>query len=324
MSLCYETCEAFKQRYICSHTVAAAEDNKMLVNFIDKYALFSKTAKGHQRTTPNFTRLSMSNLPRRTAGQKGGKPPKKKAICRRKTTSSEHRQPLLQTASGEEEASTSGYTASDSADTEHSPSTPGPSTSTAVTVITSSGNWNWNWDNVPSYSMAYHAPPPPPPYTGGMFYPPYPGYSAYGCPPLADVTNYSTYAPSFPYPSNSSSSQPPRTGASGPFIVKFLNQRIKVCGGCNGPYLKGVDNKVLPPPNDICILHTEPLKYINPRTGLESSKIGNAYYHINSACIRKKHPDFSSSLVSCSKDDVNLMQPSHFKLLYDSLGYVMH
>ena len=29
-----ETCETFKQRYICSHTVAAAEDNKMLMNFI--------------------------------------------------------------------------------------------------------------------------------------------------------------------------------------------------------------------------------------------------------------------------------------------------
>lgn len=79
---CDETCEAFKQRYICSHSVAAAEDNKMLMNFIEK---FSKTPKGDRSATPNFTRLSMSNLPRCTAGQKGGKPPKKKAVCCRNT-----------------------------------------------------------------------------------------------------------------------------------------------------------------------------------------------------------------------------------------------
>ena len=264
----------------------------------------------------------MSNLPRRTAGQKGGKPPKKKAICRRNTISSEHRQPLLASAS---EDSTSSHAASDSAGREYSPPTPGPSSSPSLTVITSSGNWNWNWDNVPSSSMDYH---PPPPYPGSMFYPPYPGYSAYGCSPLADVTNYSPYAMPFSYPDCSTrenSSQPLNTGATtGPFIVKFLNGRIKVCAGCKGPHLKGVNNELLPPPSDICILHTEPLKYTNPRTGIESSKIGNAYYHINSACIRKKHPNFSSRLVSCSEEDVKLMQPSHFKLLYDALGYVMY
>ena len=85
---CDETCEGFKQRYICAHTVAAAEDNQMLKNFSESYAQFSKTPKGHRSTTPNFTRLSISNLPHRTAGQKGGKPLKKKAICHRNTISS--------------------------------------------------------------------------------------------------------------------------------------------------------------------------------------------------------------------------------------------
>ena len=214
-----------------------------------------------------------------------------------------------------------------SASNEYSPSTPGANSSSSLTVITSSGNWNWNWDSVPSSSMGYY---PPRPYPGPMFYPPYPGYSAYGSAPLADVTNYSPYAQSYPYPDYStkeSGSLTPNTGTtstSEPFIVKFLNGRIKVCAGCKGPHLKGVNNELLPPPNDTCILHTEPLKYVNPRTGIESSKIGNAYYHINSACIRKKHPHFSPSLVSYSEEDINLMQPSHFKLLYDALGYVMH
>ena len=65
-----ETFEAFKQRYICSPAVAAAEDNGMLMDFIETYTLFSKTPKGHHHSaTPNFTRLSMSNLPCRIAGQ---------------------------------------------------------------------------------------------------------------------------------------------------------------------------------------------------------------------------------------------------------------
>ena len=98
--------------------------------------------------------------------------------------------------------------------------------------------------------MGYH--PPPPPYPGSMFYPLYPGYSGYGCSPLADVTNYSPYAMSFSYPDCSTrknSSQPLNTGATtGPFIVKFLNGRIKVCAGCKGPHLKGVNNELLPLP----------------------------------------------------------------------------
>ena len=72
---CDENCEAFKQRYTCAHSVAAAEDNKMLIEFIEKYALFSRTSKGSRIVAPNFTRLSMSSLPHRTAGQKGGKAP---------------------------------------------------------------------------------------------------------------------------------------------------------------------------------------------------------------------------------------------------------
>ena len=194
---CDETCEGFKQRYICAHSVAAAEDNRMLKSFIESYAQFSKTPKGHRSTTPNFTRLSMSNLPRRTAGQKGGKPPKKKAICRRNTISSEHRQPLLSNASTDRDKGDtgSGVAASSSSGSEYSFPISSPNSSSSLTVITSSGNWNWNWDSIPSSSMGYY---PPPPYPGAMFYPPYPGYSTYGSAPLADITNYSPYAQS-PY-----------------------------------------------------------------------------------------------------------------------------
>ena len=34
---CDDKCSAFKQRQICSHCVAAAEDNSMLKEFLDMY-----------------------------------------------------------------------------------------------------------------------------------------------------------------------------------------------------------------------------------------------------------------------------------------------
>ena len=78
---CDDNCPAFLQRHICSHYVAAAESNGLLKDFIQKYGKYVKTPKGCQNVTPNFTRLSMVNLPRRTAGRKGGKAPVKKSIA---------------------------------------------------------------------------------------------------------------------------------------------------------------------------------------------------------------------------------------------------
>ena len=147
-----------------------------------------------------------------------------------------------------------------------------------------------------------------------------------------DITNYSPYARSYHFPEcppsdcpnpSQSSGNASTSVNSGPFVVKFLNGRTKVCAGCKGPHLKGPNNELLPPPNNICIQHSEPLTFTNPRTGLEASKVGNAYYHINSACIHKKHPNFTASLVSCPEEVLKLMQPSHFKLLHDTLHFVM-
>ena len=47
-----------------------------------------------QRVKPNYTQLSMVNLPRCTAGPKGGKAQTKKTISQRKVTPNEQRQPL--------------------------------------------------------------------------------------------------------------------------------------------------------------------------------------------------------------------------------------
>lgn len=120
--------------------------------------------------------------------------------------------------------------------------------------------------------------------------------------PFYDLTNYP--CPPHPYFGESSSAggNVNTSGSSGsptsePFVVKFLNGRIKVC---EDPHLKNSDNGLLSPPLDICICHKEPLSFINPNSGLECSKLGNAYYHVKMECIRKKHPTFSPMQIDCS------------------------
>ena len=70
------------QHYICSHCVAAAENNGSLEAFVKNYGAYAKTPKGQKAITPNFTRLGLT---RQTAGRKGGKAPPKKTISRRRT-----------------------------------------------------------------------------------------------------------------------------------------------------------------------------------------------------------------------------------------------
>jgi len=213
----------------------------------------------------------MSSLPRHTAGQKGGKAPKKKAINRRATIDSEYRQPLLPSPSNENIP----MSAANNELPAMNISTTGPSSVTVI-VITSSTS-SGNWENHPSY---YYQPP-----MYSMYYPP-PGYAS----PYPYYSPYGNASHQSPGP-NASHKSPQNSGvnsvAPGHFFVKFLNGRIKVCAGCKGPHLKGVNNEVLPPPHNMCIVHAEQLTFINPRSGLECSKTGNAHYHVNRACIQK-------------------------------------
>ena len=82
-----------------------------------------------------------------------------------------------------------------------------------------------------------------------------------------------TVCPSATYVNNSySSCLTPIT--SSPFVIKFLNARIKVCAGCKGPHPKDKDGNVLPPPHDLCLQHEEAIHFVNPKTGKEASKNG--------------------------------------------------
>lgn len=265
----------------------------------------------------------MVNLPRHTAGRKGGKAPKKKSIARRKAVPSEQRQPLIENDLVTSAAAATSVTVNPNGSAPScSYDSPVLTTAPSLTVITtSSGNWNWNWDRVPPPSHPitppYYSPSFPPTPSYPTFYPPPVPYHS----PFTDVTN--CYHP-YLYKAPGTISSPTYTKSppcNEPFMIKLLNGRIKVCAGCKGSHMKDADNGLLPPPHDICIGHSEPLTFINPRTGLECSKTGNAYYHVSLACIIKKHPDFTPAQIVCSDDVKMLLKEVHFKFLWDKLGF---
>ena len=104
---CDENCPGFSEQHLCSHCIAAAEDNFLLKQYLEAYSHFAKTPKGRKQVTPNFTRVSMSGLPRGTAGRKGNKHAKHKAVKRRKVE--ENRRdvpmPILSTMEGNQASS---------------------------------------------------------------------------------------------------------------------------------------------------------------------------------------------------------------------------
>ena len=151
--------------------------------------------------------------------------------------------------------------------------------------------------------------------------------------PFADVTNSFQFHPdpySFAEPlsspgvtgSSTSYAVPSSSGISEPFILKRLNGRIKVCAGCKGPHLKSTYNGLLFPPFDICLGHKETLSYTNPKNRQECSKLGNAYYHINLECIKKKHPSFTAAQIKCPSDMRTSLSEAHHKFLREAIGYV--
>lgn len=173
----------------------------------------------------------------------------------------------------------------------------------------------------PSQYRPYYPPPFPPSHSSLSYPPPLPYYS-----PLSDISNCHPYPYQAPISHGSlspcSSDQCYSSPASlEPFFIKLLNGRIKVCAGCKGTHMKDSQNGLLPPPYDICVGHWEPLAFVNPRTGVQSSKMGNAYYHVSLSCIRKKHPEFTPSQVICDEDVRRVLNPVHFKFLWDTLGF---
>ena len=293
---CDNNCSGFSHRHICAHTIAAAEHNTDLEDYLDDFGKFVKTSKGYRVASPNFSKVSMSGLPRGTAGRKGSKAPQKKAVKRRNVVDEENRTDIINTLPCQD----------DDLDDE-APILPPPIVSQSPTSSNVSNSVFPSSSTAPVYDTFQFQQYP---YYHDYFnYPPAFGYPQWQSYP----TTRSSY-----YPNNCDTHS---KQLSNPFYIRLLNSRIKVCAGCKGPHLKGANGRPLPSPHNLCLSRRENMSYMNPKTGLQSTKEGNCYYHLNRACVLKKMPTFSPSQVVCPEDiSLDTQQKDYIK---DAIGLLL-
>ena len=270
---CDDKCLQYKSANICSHTVAAAEVNGDLAKFL--HFLRHKCA-------PNLMQMAIHGMPA-GAGRKGGKAAKKKVPPKRAPTE-ENRVSLATCYSSPAPAPSCGY------------GSPAPAPSGSYGPLAPSCSYS-----PPAPSGGYGPPAPSggygPPAPYGGYGPPTP-YGGYGSPaggcgfPAPSQYPYSfnpPYQSSWAWPSapppwslsSASQSNVPHTASNTPetFKVHLKTGNISVCSGCRNAFTQ-LDTVVLQ--------HLEFRQFNSPRSGLPSSKYGNAYYHAKKRCMELK------------------------------------
>lgn len=263
---CDDRCAQYKSLAICSHTVAAAESNGDLQKFFEWYC----TNRGKRYV--NITQLATHGMPS-AAGRKGGRAPRKKTRSALLPTD-ENRVPLrcnqAFVISGTGNRGTQIVNTASTETAEQRAPLSGVDNTTPVASFTSSS------------SSAYHSLSPVPPYPphhvptyqySPWFYPPSPSMPPfYG--PLPSIL------PPFPTPhadyhgTTSGPSKSPNT-----FMLCVKSGNISVCAGCRLKFTEC---------DDLVVRHSEYRTFNSPRTGLPTSKYGNAYYHPRQSCLGLK------------------------------------
>ena len=89
-----------------------------------------------------------------------------------------------------------------------------------------------------------------------------------------------------PHPSPGIRHQSYPQGTTAPFVLCFIQRNISTCYSCKQKYLKP-----LVPPYDLCVRHEE-WRTFTVASFSPQSCYGNAYYHVNVACIQCHWPMF--------------------------------
>ena len=251
--MCDEDCPQYKSAKICSHTVATAEYNKQLDQFVASHNSVKKM--------PNLTKFATTNMPK-GRGRKGSKGP----VKRKRPIPGEKRIELNPPASKspvgvEVQISPSistvyqpSISAPVSATIGGSPLFPGmytPCTSTSFPAMP------------PATAFSPSASPYPPPFLSPSYMHPFPTSLSPYC--GLDQTNVGAY----------------------PFRVHLITGNISVCHGCKGRY-----DKKLGPPNNICLQHEEWRTFTPPGSSEKQSRFANVYYHCNVSCVMAVWPTF--------------------------------
>lgn len=99
---------------------------------------------------------------------------------------------------------------------------------------------------------------------------------------------------------------------SNPYLLKFLQENVKVCAGCVRPNNTFRVNGITPsPPYDVVVCHHE-IRQWKANGNIQRSPLAqNTYYHADITCIRKNNPDFQSIMLNISPDVKNSLKEEH-------------
>ena len=284
---CDSDCPNWRSLNICSHTVAVAETNNCLPQYIDFYR--------KSKHLPSITQLVLTGLPT-GIGKKGNRISRK-----RKNTEVTDRIPVSTASSVPSTIATSHSRVGFSTNTHLVITTTTDSDSTPAIPSVSPVCYQFNRPDIhsPLSDTSYI----PTPLSGTPYIPtPYFPFAMQPHQPLMNFNNRGggnirvhsatqciTPPPYWPagqtnWPSDQSDAD---VDPSAKFRLCFRTGNISVCNGCRNKF-----DKKAAPPNDLCVQHAEWRTYTSPVTSQPESRYGNAYYHANPSCIIHKWPHF--------------------------------
>lgn len=277
---CDEDCPQYKSAKLCSHTVAAAEYNQQLDDFIASYS--------GMKQTPNLTKLATAGMPR-GRGRKGSKAPAK-------------RKSSVPVTYRVEQTPTSSVISPITPANSNSPSVQMNMSDSAKASVTVSPVYPPPSPNVASTSSSCYQYPTP-------LYPPSPALSSFTTFP--QMTSYPPMSvPVYPRTCMSD----PTSGGAYPFRVHFISGNISVCNGCKGRYEK------LGPPHDICLQHKEWRTFTPQGSSIPQTRFSNVYYHCNVSCVMAVWPSFIPSSIIVPSEVQSCLLPEHKHWLYAHFG----
>ena len=295
---CDAKCPMYATYKICSHTVAAAEVNGKLAQFVQWLI--------KQKCSPNLTNLSMVGIPK-GAGQKGGVP-KNTRKRKRTVTLPAQGKPVV-------DRLTSGTPSSTVSDSQVSS---GASSHTTGMQQSSSTAVHGQQINVQGPGASVWSPnfPPPlpihwntwllPPVDHSTMAPPFPA--------MPDYSSLPTHSAIQPFSSASSSNL---VVSPYPFTLKILTQQIRICQGCRIPFHSGNDQ----PPYNLVVCRKECRPYKAPDGQIKTpSTPSNSHYHVNLHCIRAAEPTFMPGGLVVPDEVRSCLSDSHRHFIYSMLG----
>ena len=299
---CDDKCPQFKALAICSHTVAAAQSNSELKEFIAQYR------KKHGKQQPHFTQLAVHDMPT-AAGRKGGKLPRKK-VNRTRVLTNENRVPLKCSQRVNIGESTSNVHPCNNQQSTTNYVTNSHVSTLAVPNLPVAPLPNYNMPFSPCFQNPYYSPQP---FGIGGTAVPITMFPSTSLPPALPVPGPQSGPSGLNSSSPNSLLQPtlPTSSSENLFLVCFKFGNVSVCSGCRCNFSRN---------DELVIKHGEFRSFNSPVTGYPTSKFGNAYYHIKLQCLKFKWPGIRVEEIVVPEDVANHLEDAHKTLLYQELS----